>query len=103
MYYKVGIKEYSETKGRVTSTKNNAICVLYEVGEHEYFLTETLEYKEIKKKIFGFTYKTIKVPKLGKLTAEGSKVTVMVNMNDPIDAFIDGNNGDTLEVKHYWH
>ena len=99
----MNIKEYSETKGRVISCKNNTICILYEVGEHEYFLTETLKYKEVKKKIFGFTYKTIKVPKLGKLTAEGSRVTVMVNMVDPIDAFIDINKGETLEVKHYWH
>ena len=99
----MNIKEYSETKGRVISCKNNTICILYEVGEHEYFLTETLKHKEVKKKIFGFTYKTIKVPKLGKLTAKGSRVTVMVNMVDPIDAFIYINKGETLEVKHYCH
>ena len=94
--------KYGSTEGRVVYVGEKSICVLYEVGETEYFLTETLEYKKIDRKILGIPCGTKVVPSIGK-KSEGYKVEVMVNANNPFDSYINKNKGERIGIKEYKH
>ena len=94
--------KYGSTEGRVVYVREKSVCVLYEVGETEYFLTETLKYKKVNKKILGIPCGTKMVPMVDKKT-EGSKIEVMINANNPFDSYIPKNKGERIDIRAYRH